>query len=256
MKSHHIVLLIGVVCLLVVIICSWKYSESFAGDKGYYKITWDPPADTGGSEISFYSVSIKNSDGVEVLKRQIDAPSTTYNFGYDDEYETGEWNEEYTVDITATNKDGKTSDPASSKWNSGVAPNYPINVQYSDGKTPITVKTNPKTTNIMMSLSIKGFKPGKDIGYSLYLFRGGNKICNPDVVKSSVLGDDITVSFQPCSELTSFVEGDVLKGSVWNYINDRGDTVKWTDPTGYTVPSSSTPAKVTNVVTNYVYPYE
>lgn len=241
MKGEYIVLFIAVFCLLLVLLyryCGGNF-ESFAGDKGYYQITWDPPKNTGGSPIDKYSITIKDGDDVV---EQADTTDPIYNFGKDD-ITVGKWNTDYNVEIIATNKNGISSDTATYSFNSS-GPAQITEVSYFNAKNnqtgvPITINT-PISDPIEVT-----FKSDKTIKFTnnrnkvaMYLSRDGSVVCKEGFsfagkstgldYRIQIMGfscQDIDSNYQSGDKITFTMEYETEDGNTFNYA-DSGIILK------------------------------
>lgn len=249
MDGKFIVLIVAILCLLLVFILKYCKTENFAGDDGYYQITWDPPTDSGGSPISYYTITIKDGDDTVVSDNTVDP---VYDFGKSpDATDVGKWNTDYDVTITATNENGQTSDPTTYSFNSKDGPGDVKNIKYTELTTesPISSRfTVTFNTTSDIEIDTDGNKT------AAYLKRDGKVICKtPNVsIKSDGANLAYAIEFMgfDCDGLTRFLPGDFINFSM-QYENDQETSFHYVDRTGYTIQSDK-PSPVTNITAKYI----
>lgn len=260
MISELVVVIVIALAFVMATLLYMKRKEFFGGSVGYFQIDWEAPASSGKAPIDFYTVLVNNSNGVQAFKHIVKAPTTTTDIGKST-ITDGEWGEDYTVLITATNKNGKTGPPGSLKFNSGKKPVDPNSMSYTTANSsPITTATDPSST-LLFSVKIGAGFPGDNMSGGLQLIRDGSVVCKlkstSQKISTSGGESDIVFSFDSCPQgFGGFQVGDVLKGTIFNFANVQSKNLSWTDPDGYIVPtpSSKAPSKVQGITAKFVYP--
>lgn len=233
----HLLLAALLVILLALLFVWLSYRwESFAGDKGYFQITWDPPSDTGGEGITIinYVIQISDKDGnVIVPSTTLNAGETQFNFGGEDDPNVGKWNTEYVVSIMAVNSEKVHSVATNYKFNSGDPPSKFSTAVYTDHRgDPLNVSSNP-TGVIEATYTISGNQPAVfgDKESHFYVERDSKTIATASASTKSLSNNTYVTSTGGFSnsDISGFQSGDKVYFKIIYEEQVAGEPYSYTD---------------------------